>query len=180
MTKAHLSESLRRQGAESYESGNYTYEELGKLYGVDTTTVTGWVKRYRQGDKLSRKQNPLAGQQSKLGCDNCEELIGILKTPASEYGYDTDFWTTRRMQQVFKKTLKLKVSRMAIWRFLKKHEYSYRKPEARFYHRNKEVNSQEWIKKTVPEIKRTIKKYQAMLYFEDESNISLTPTVAKT
>ena len=69
---------------------------------------------------------------------------------------------------------------MGVWRFLKKYEFSYRKPEARFYHKNKDENSRIWTKQTVPKIKRLVKKLNAILYFEDESTISLAPTVAKT
>ena len=68
---------------------------------------------------------------------------------------------------------------MTIHRVLKKFEQSYRKPEVRYYEANKEIQS-EWRKKTVPLIKRTILKHGAILYFEDEASIQLTPVVAKT
>jgi transposase len=37
-----------------------------------------------------------------------------------------------------------------------------------------------WIRKTIPKIKRTVKKYKAVLYFEDEASVSLAPMIGKT
>ena len=180
MSKQQISSSLKERAVLSYKSGDYTYEELGKLYGVHHTTVINWVNKYSQGQSLENQRSPLTGRQPKL-CDSDSQLIlNLVKSPASEHGYDTDLWTTARLQQVLKKELKINVSRMSIWRTLKRYEYSYRKPEARFYHKNKDKNSEEWQKVTVPRIKKLVKKLNAILYFEDESNISLTPSVGKT
>jgi hypothetical protein len=68
---------------------------------------------------------------------------------------------------------------MSLQRTLKRYEYSYKKPQKRYYETDTKAQ-QEWIKTVVPKIKRTVKKHKAILYFEDESNISLSPVVAKT
>ena len=99
--------------------------------------------------------------------------------PATEYGYDTDFWTTRRIAQVLKREMKINVSRMAVHRTLSKHKQSYKTPETRYYEADM-GKQKEWQKEVVPKIKALIRKHNAILYFEDESNISLTPVVAKT
>jgi len=179
MTKSHISEQQKIRAVTLYAEESLSYERVGELYGVSGSTVREWCKRYEQEGRLERKQNPEAGMQSKIN-EHCSQVIKILKNPAVRYGYETDFWTTQRVQQVLKKELRLKVSRMAVWRFLKSFEFSYRKPESRFYHKNKEKNSELWIKKTIPKIKRLVKKHNAILYFEDESSISLTPSLAKT
>lgn len=180
MGKQQLSAELKERAVLSYESGEYTYEKLAELYKVHHTTVLNWVKKYRQGKSLETQRSPLTGRQPKLSETNSRLILKIVKSAATEHGYDTDLWTTARLQQVLKKDLKLKISRMSIWRTLKRYEHSYRKPEARFYHMNKDKNSEEWQKVTVPKIKKLAKKLNAILYFEDESNISLCPTVGKT
>lgn len=175
----HATIDIKQRAVKLYTGTEMSYRKVGELLGVAESCVCDWVKRSRLGQSLDRANNPLAGRQPKIG-QRGEEVLSILKNPASLYGYETDFWTTNRMQHVFKKELGLKVSRMAIWRFLQKYEFSYRKPEARYYHKSKEANTEEWSTKTVPSIKRTIKKHNAILYFEDESTISLSPSVAKT
>ena len=37
-----------------------------------------------------------------------------------------------------------------------------------------------WLRYKVPKIRRTVKKYRAILYFQDGSNISLTLVLGKT
>ncbi|MFC1761949.1 IS630 family transposase [Planctomycetota bacterium] len=43
-----------------------------------------------------------------------------------------------------------------------------------------EETRQEWIKRELPKIRKAVKKYRAILYFQDESNISLTALLGKT
>ena len=40
-----------------------------------------------------------------------------------------------------------------------------------------ENKQSDWMKKTVVDIKKTVKKHNAILYFEDESNVSLSPVM---
>ena len=56
---------------------------------------------------------------------------------------------------------------------------TYQKPEKRFKEADEEKR-QEWIRKVIPEILETVGKYKAILYFKDESNISLTAVLGKT
>jgi transposase len=149
------------------------------LLGVTRETVHRWNRTKQSNNSLERNQSSLAGRQPKINSKNAEEILQILKEPAINFGYETDFWTTLRIQQVIKKKLRLNISRMAIHRTLKKFAQSYRKPEIRYYNKNKDRKMVEWKIKTVPQIRRIIRKNHAILYFQDESNISLTPTVGK-
>lgn len=180
MIKRHLSSEIKERVVKTYFSGEATVLELSRALKVERPTIYRWIKRYQAKGKLDRIQNPLSGRQSKINKETGKKLLRILKNPASKYGYETDFWTTARVQQILQKQLKLKVSRMAIYRSLKKLNCSYRKPESRYYGKNKEKELEVWKTDTVPRIKRTVAKHRAILYFEDESNISLSPVVAKT
>ena len=57
--------------------------------------------------------------------------------------------------------------------------FSYQKPERRYYESDPKAQK-EWLKKELPKIKRKAQKHNAILYFEDEASISLTPVLAKT
>jgi len=180
MVKKHISEQQKTHAVKSFNSGQCTVAELAKAFGVERSTVYGWINTLRDRRSLSRIHNPASGRQSKINGTNVKKVLAILKKPASAFGYETDFWTTLRIQQVLYKQLQLKLSRMAIHRTLKKFRQSYKKPETRYYHKNKDKDLKEWRTKSVPAIKRIMTRYNAILYFEDESNVSLTPTVAKT
>jgi transposase len=162
---------------ESIISGDQTVMGVAASMGVARATVYRWIDRYNNSETLERK--PTSGRPPKVSTENAEKLLKIIEKPASAYGYETDFWNTRRISQISKKKLNISISMMGVHRILKKFEYSYRKPEARYYEACSEAQSA-WSKSTVPKIKKIIKKHKAILYFEDESNIQLTPVISKT
>ena len=108
-----------------------------------------------------------------------EDLKSIVLKPASDFGYETNFWTCKRLKAVIEQKFKIKVSKWTIWRCLREAGMTYQKPE-RKYHEASEEKRKDWLENTLPEILETVKKYRAILYFEDESNISLTALLGKT
>jgi len=56
---------------------------------------------------------------------------------------------------------------------------TYQKPEREYFELSEEER-QEWVRKEVPKIRRAVQKYRAILYFQDEANVSLTALLAKT
>ncbi len=56
---------------------------------------------------------------------------------------------------------------------------TYQKPERKYFEADAGTR-RKWLKVKLPAIMRTVKKYRAILYFEDEANISLTAFLAKT
>jgi len=66
-----------------------------------------------------------------------------------------------------------------MWRLLRELDLTYQKPE-RVYRDGSDKVRKEWIEKEVPKILRCVNKNRAILYFEDESNISLTAPLGKT
>jgi transposase len=100
-------------------------------------------------------------------------------SPASDYGYETDFWTTRRLIQVIQSTFDVLLSKQTVMRRLHDAGLTYQKPEREYFELSEEER-QEWVRTEVPKIRRAVKKYDAILYFQDEANVSLTALLAKT
>lgn len=107
------------------------------------------------------------------------QLRQIVLKPASKFGYETDLWTSTRLLQVIRNKLHLQISRPTIWRRLRDIGLTYQKPERRYFQASETVR-QEWMKSELPKIRATVEKYRAVLYFEDEANISLSPILGKT
>jgi len=150
---------------------------VAKAFGVGRSSVYRWLERHADSGSLERL--PVSGRPPKIDLTTGKKLMEIVFQPASNFGHESDFWTTRRIVQVAKNKLKIKISRMAVHRTLVKFEQSYRKPELRYYEANTDVQKA-WKKDTVPAIKRAVTRHNAILYFEDESCIQLCPVVAKT
>ena len=71
------------------------------------------------------------------------------------------------------------VSKDTIWRRLREAGLTYQKPEREYYELDEE-SRRDWLRTVVPEIRKTVQKYRAILYFQDEANVSLTAFLGKT
>src|ERR1041384_7923641 len=56
---------------------------------------------------------------------------------------------------------------------------SYQKPERQYFELS-EKERQAWRRYELPKIRRSVRENQAILYFQDEANISLTALLGKT
>jgi transposase len=174
----HPTAEIKLKIIKSFNNGNTT-SELSEIFGYSIRAIQKWIKQNNEGKDFKRKDDPGSGRPSKLNEEDEKELIKILKKPASEYGFETDLWNTVRIKIICKKLLKKVLSKMAIWRFLKKFDYSFKKVQKQYY--ETDLNAQEeWKEKTLPRIKKDLREYRAILYFEDESNISLSPVMGKS
>lgn len=177
MSQAQTPTMSKQKAVQAIVNRSQSVASVAKIFGVGRSSVYRWIER--QAKKGSLERLPVSGRPPILNSKTGKRLMKIIYQPASNFGYDSDFWTTRRIVQVAKKQLKIKISRMAVHRALVKFEQSYRRPESRYYEANTVVQKA-WRKNTVPAIKRAVTRYKAILYFEDESCIQLSPVVAKT
>lgn len=151
---------------------------VARMCGVHRITLQTWLRNFRKGKNygdLERKRG--SGPKHKI--KNSVAVVGIVLKPATEFGYETNLWTSQRLIQVYQNQYGIKVSQATMWRTLRDWGLSYQKPEKKYLQAN-EGERQTWIKDEVPKIKKTVEENKAILYFEDESNIQLSPTVGKT
>lgn len=154
--------------------------EVARAYQTHRSTIHRWLERHdAHGGDAGLARRPVNGRPRVLGSFDEGGLRSIVLSPASEFGYETDFWTCGRLAQVIRRRFRKKVSKWTVWRRLREAGLTYQKPERRYLEANDE-DRQRWIKSELPKIRRTVKQFKAILYFEDESNISLTAFLAKT
>jgi transposase len=153
--------------------------DVAFAFGVDRTTVFRWKSRYLGQGEVGLQRKPGSGRPRKLEGLSERRLRAIVLSPASTYGFETDLWTVARLQAVLKKREKIVVSKDTIWRRLREAGLTYQKP-IRVYREADEGTRNEWLKTVVPKIRKTVRKYKAILYFQDEANVSLTAFLGKT
>lgn len=154
--------------------------DVAQAYRVDRTTVHRWVARYNAAEgEIGLQRKPVPGRPRKLAGWAKQDWWHIVLKPASDFGYETDFWTVRRLHQVLREQYDATVSTYTIWRRLREACLTYQKPEREYFQLD-ERKRQEWVRSVLPEIRKTVGKYRAILYFEDEANVSLTPFLGKT
>lgn len=85
--------------------------DVARAYQVDYTTLYRWCKRYNHHENLSDLQRQSgSGRPNILDIKNRKRLTDIVMKPASCFGYETDFWTCRRLIQVTEHELKVNIS----------------------------------------------------------------------
>jgi len=154
--------------------------DVSKFYGIDPSTIHRWHRKYKERNKYADlKTQQRCGRPRCLKRDELKKFKKDIFKPASKFGFETDFWTSRRLIQRLDKKYRISVSKATMCRRLKEAKLTYTKPERRYYESNKKAQD-EWIKNELPKIKRIAKKHKAILYFEDEASIQLAPIVGKT
>lgn len=153
--------------------------DVADAFGTDRSTVFRWVKRYEDNGEQGLLRRPTSGRPRKLQDLDDEDLCNIVFSPASEFGFETDLWTVRRLHRVIRDEYDVVVSKDTIWRRLRAVGLTYQKPERQYYEIDEEAR-EAWMRDEVPRIRETARKCRAILYFQDESNVSLTPFLGKT
>jgi transposase len=152
---------------------------VAEIFGVDRVTLYRWVRRFQEhgDDGLRRKRG--SGRPRLLTDFDDLALNDVVLEPASEFGFETDLWTVRRLRQVIEEQYGVALSRNTVWRRLRDAGFTYQKPERRYFELNEEAR-QEWMRDQAPLIRAAVREFRAILYFQDESNVSLTAALGKT
>jgi len=108
-----------------------------------------------------------------------EALNDIVLEPASHFGFETDLWTVGRLREVIRQHYGVTISPDTVWRRLRAAGFTYQKPERRYFELNEEAR-EEWLQNDAPRIRAAAREFRAILYFQDESNVSLTAFLGKT
>ena len=153
--------------------------DVATAYDTDRSTVHRWMSRYKEHGEQGLSRREGSGRPRSLEGITEEQWRGIVLKPASEFGFETDFWTCGRIRQILEEQLTVKVSVPTIWRRLREAGLTYQKPEREYFEKD-DKQREKWLRDKVPEIREAVKKHRALLYFQDECNVSLTAFLAKT
>lgn len=153
--------------------------EVAFAYDIDRTTLFRWVTRSRRNgvDGLQRKVG--SGRPRLLTELNDNALLDIVLRPATEFGYETDLWTIGRLHHVVQAEFQTTISHDTIWRRVRDAGLTYQKPERQYFQID-EAAREEWMQTEAPTIRTAVKEYRALLYFQDEANVSLSAFLGKT
>ncbi len=175
---SHLTTEFRRRAVVAVLDG-LTKTAVAAAYGVDRKTIARWVNRFQEGggDALLRQVG--SGRRRKLEDLIEEDLLRIVLAGAATYGFETNLWTVGRLRRVIADEFQIQVSKNTVWRRLRDAGLTYQKPEREYYEID-EAARKKWLRYEVPKIRRAVKKHRGILYFQDESNISLTAFLGKT
>jgi transposase len=170
---------IRARAVQAAVCQGMALSEVARAYSIDFSTVFRWVKRYEQRGETGLRRQVGSGRPRKLRDVGSQRFWNLVLQPATRFGFETDLWTVARVHQVVQAKLKVVVSKDTIWRRLREAGLTYQKPERQYFEADEKAR-QEWLENTLPKVRETVRKYRAILYFQDEANVSLTAFLGKT
>ena len=170
---------VRVRAVRAVVANGFTVTNVAIAYGTTRSTIHRWLARFHEEGDNGLNRRAVPGRPRKLMKVDAAGLTKIVLSPASEYGFETDFWTTRRLIQVVRSEYGVLISKQTMMRRLHEAGLTYQKPERQYFELSEEKR-QDWRRKELPKIRRAVRKHQGILYFQDEANISLTALLGKT
>jgi transposase len=166
---------IRERAVEAISQG-LPMGKVADAYGIDRTTLYRWMVRKRTVGLLRKAGS---GRPRLLQELTAEQLVKVILKPATSYGYETDLWTIGRVHQIIQEEYQTQISQDTIWRRLREAGLTYQKPERQYFQVDEDARK-EWMRLDAPKIRRAVRKHDALLYFQDEANVSLTAFLGKT
>ena len=171
-------EGCRIRAIELYQKGE-KINDIAYYLGFHRGVVSKWISLFKKNGKKALLSKKAKGPSYKLSEREIKEILSILYDDATIYGFETPLWNCKRVQQIiFKKTDK-RIHTTNIMRLFKKLNLSPQKPERVSPQKDRKA-VRRWLKEEWPRIEEHRRRWQAMLYFQDESGISLTPVLGRT
>ena len=137
---------VRLRAVKAVVESGLSVTDVAIAYGTTRSTIHRWLARFDEEGDVGLNRRPVLGRPRRLMDVNCEALKKIVLSPASEYGYETDFWTTRRLLQVIRSEFGIVVSKQTMMRRLHEAGLTYQKPERQYFEMSEEER-QEWRRK---------------------------------
>ncbi len=171
-------EGCRIRAIELYKK-NEKINDIAYFLGFHRGVVSKWISLFNKNGKKALLSKKADGPSYKLSQKEINEILPKLYDDATIYGFETPLWTCKRVQQIIIKKTNKKIHTTNIMRLFRKLKLSPQKPERLATQRDR-VAIRKWKREEWPKIEEHRRRWQAMLYFQDESGISLTPVLGRT
>ncbi|MFH1637795.1 MAG: IS630 family transposase [Candidatus Woesearchaeota archaeon] len=171
-------EHLRMQSIDLWKKGK-NVNEICDITGIKKSAIYNCINTYKKSGILALKRRKAPGASPKLSVKEKNKLLVMIEKTADNYGFDNPLWDCKKIRQLIYEQFKKRIHISNIWRLLKRAGISAKKPQREAKEKDQE-EVEEWIKKVWPKILKHSRRWQAIIYFQDESSIQLTAFLGKT
>ena len=171
-------ETYRFRAIDLHKKGKQN-KDIAEFFGVHRCAVSHWITSYKRNGKRILRATKSTGRPSKLDEREINELVTFFENDALNYGFETPLWTCRKIQKIVQQRFDKKIHTTNIMRWLKRINITSQKPQRQASQRDDKA-VKKWLTEEWPKIKAHCRRWQAMLYFQDEAGVSLTPVMGKT
>lgn len=171
-------EYYRFQAVDLRKKG-WKINKIAEAFGVRREAVSRWMSKASKYGKNSLKSTKAKGKEPKLNEKEQIKIVSLMIKPATEYGFENPLWTCKKIQRLMKDQTGKSLSISNVWEFAKRWNLSPQIPNKKAKERN-ESAIKRWVKEEWPKIEKHRRRWQAMLYLQDESGVYLSPVVGTT
>jgi transposase len=171
-------EHYRFRAVELHKAGEKV-KDIARFFGIHPNSVSRWLVTHRQKGKKALRSRKATGRPPKLTWEEFNGVLSDLKRPATDFGFETPLWTCKRVRHLIHQRTGKRLDPSNVWRWLGKLGLSNKKPEKRAAEQNPR-KARRWLKEEWPKILAHARKWQATLYFQDETVVSMVPVIGKT
>jgi len=163
-------EALRIRAVGMVQKGE-SPEIVGKVLGLNRTTIYDWLAMYRRGGWGALKAKPVPGRPPKL---NGKQMKWVYDTVTQKNPLQLKFeyalWTREMVAGIIKEKYGLKLAANSVGRLLAQLGITAQKPLHQAIERN-ETLVQKWLRTEYPKIKKMAQAEGADIYFGDAAHI---------
>lgn len=153
----------RRMKAACYFKEGKSQGWVHKKLGVSRAAVTQWYAKWKKGGIDALLQGKY-GRISKMSPEDEKKIQKDILKGAKECGYDTDYWSLRRLTDYIKKETGISYEDRSVWHTMERFGFSCQKPARRARERDEKAITT-WIKTTWPAVKKGVSKTRRPLAF---------------
>ena len=154
-------------------------KDISENFGVTKAAVYEWIKDYKKQGLKGLKKKKAKGAEPKLGKNEIKKLIGMIKKTADNYGFESPLWDCKKITQLIREKFGKSIHFSNVWRLLRKFGLTTQKPQRQAKERS-EKEVKKWVENIWPKILAHARRWQAMIYFQDESAVKLTAVLGTT
>jgi transposase len=152
---------------------------IAKSFQVTKVAIYRWFKKADEKGARSLKSSRALGPTPKLNPDQHQQLLRWLRQPATKLGYATELWSGPRIRHLLRHQWGLVYHPKHMARLLRRLGLVLKFPERRALEQDpKEL--QLWKTRRWPNLRAWAHKHRALVFYADESLISLIPYVGRT
>ena len=105
---------------------------VSRSFGVNRSTLYRWKIRLKNEGPEGLERRDGSGRPRSIDPEEGSALLDLILDSALDYGFETDFWTCRRILSVAKDQCGIDVSKWTVWRRLREADLTYKKPERKW------------------------------------------------
>jgi len=157
-------------------------KEIAEMVGVHPSRIYDWKAKYKRDGKKGisiGQRGRKIGTHKSLSVEQEQQIIRqLIDTNPQQLKFKFALWTREAVRYLIKHELDIDMLISTVGHYLKKWEFTSKKPIKRAYER-KDVNTQKWLNEEYPKIKRQAKVEDADIWWGDEIACVSLPTNLK-